>query len=237
MQGLNRLKQFFYIGMFEVKKRKPKREFISRLYKIIIFVLIIGLLSGSAGCSLPQLSGSEEQGGAQPGQTDTKVTKKERKDPGTVQVAQPVAGQKENPVLSPDEQGRIAAGIQETLTTLIEAMRIKDLSKAETFFYGLDEAGSVITMEELQLEVETLHPVEWRVESSRPAEKDSRLVEVSFTMPNGSLYKGKPFNMVNIGEAWVIHYNSFAASFHAMAEHMLGRGSEVNGDALVEKIF
>lgn len=207
------------------------------MQKVLIYGLLVGLLLNATGCSLPQLQGRDRQAEIQQEQTEKMETEKERPVPENVQVAQTVAGQMGNPVLSPDEQGRITAGIQETLTTLIEAMRIKDLSKADTVFYGLDEAGSVITMEELQLEVETLHPVEWRVESSRPAGKDSRLVEVSFTMPNGSLYQGKPFNMVNVGEVWMIHYNSFAASFHAMAEHLLGRDSEVNGDDLVEIIF
>ena len=199
-----------------------------QLYRVLFWGLLVGLMLNVSGCSPPRLQGHDEQTESQQKQAKIMETKKERSVPETVQVARAVAGQAENPVLSPDEQGRITAGIQETLTTMIEAMRIKDLSKADTLFYGLDEAGSVITMEELQLEVETLHPVEWRVESSRPAGKDSRLVEVSFTMPNGSLYQGKPFNIVNVGEAWMIHYNSFAASFHAMAEHLLGRDSEAN---------
>jgi len=190
----------------------------------------------AAGCSLPQLQSRDGQTEIQQKQTKNTEIEKERPVSKNVQMAQTVAGQKDNPVLSPDEQGRITAGIQETLTTSIEAMRIKDLSKADTVFYGLDEAGSVITMEKLQLEVETLHPVEWRVESSRPAGEDSRLVEVSFTMPNGSLYQSKPFNMVDVGGVWMIHYNSFAASFHSMAEHLLGMNSG-DGDNPAEIIF
>src|SRR5690606_2567243 len=100
----------------------------------------------ATGCSLPQLQGRDGQTEIQQKQTKNTEIKKE-KSVTNVQLAQPVAGQKDNPVLSPDDQGGITAGIQETLTTSIEAMRIKDLSKADTVFYGLDEAGSVITME------------------------------------------------------------------------------------------
>jgi len=59
---------------------------------------------------------------------------------------------------------------------------------------------------------------------------------VSFTMPNGSLYQSKPFNMVDVGGVWMIHYNSFAASFHSMAEHLLGMNSG-DGDNPAEIIF
>ena len=205
------------------------------MQKVLTYGLLVGLLLMATGCSLPQLQGRDGQTEIQQKQTKNTEIKKE-KSVTNVQLAQTVAGQKDNPVLSPDDQGGITAGIQETLTTLIAAMRIMDLSKADTVFYGLDEAGSVITMEKLQLEVETLHPVEWRVESSRPAGEDSRLVEVSFTMPNGSLYQSKPFNMVDVGGVWMIHYNSFAASFHSMAEHLLGMNSG-DGDNPAEIIF
>ncbi len=196
------------------------------MYRMLIMLLLAALLLNAGGCSLPLIGREDKEQPAQEqaSQEQTQKTdrRQERTVPGTVQVAPALAGQQENPVLSPADQGEITAGIQETLTTTFEMLRIKDLSKVDTLFSGLNEAGGIMTMEELQLKVESLQPMEWRLESSTPAGEGSRVVEVSYTMPDGTVYRAEPFSMVDVAGVWMIHYNSFAASFNAMAGHIPG---------------
>lgn|GEM_PF-1894844 len=212
------------------------------MYRMLIMLLLVVLLLNVSGCSLLQRQKGEEQEQTRQEQTQKTDGKQESSGPGTVQVAPAIAGQQENPALSPGDQGEITAGIQETLTTTFETLRIKDLSKVDTLFYGLNEAGSTMTMEELQLQVETLQPMEWRLESSRAAGKDSRLVEITYTMPDGTVYQAEPFSMVDVAGVWMIHFNSFAASFNTMAGHLpgatAGEKQESNKTGLTaEKVF
>lgn len=193
------------------------------MYKGLFFLALVYLVFALAGCSLPKWPGGKEPADSRQERQETQAKTGERPGPGPLQVAEPAAGQKENPVLTPDEHGRRFAGMQETLTALVESMRINDLSKASTFFYGLDEAGIVISMEQLQQKVELLHPVEWRVENYRMAGKDSAVVEVSYTMPDGTVYRAKPFSMLSAGDTWAVHFKSFAESFHSMVGHLLNR--------------
>lgn len=213
------------------------------MFRMLMIMMLVALLLGAGGCSLPQVPGHKEEQEQTPQEQAQKTERRQESSvPGTVQVAPALAGQEENPALSPEGQGEITAGIQETLTTAFETMRIKDLSKVDTVFYGLNEAGSVITMEELQVKVETLQPMEWRLESSTPAGKDSRLVEVSYTLPDGTVYQAEPFSMIDVAGIWMIHYNSFAASFNTMAGHLPGASEaekrELDRTGLTaEKIF
>ncbi|MCG8402366.1 MAG: hypothetical protein MJA84_12355 [Firmicutes bacterium] len=188
--------------------------------KFFLVIVFLGLIMG--GCSWPQWPGSgDEQAVNRQERQEGREERKQRPELGTVQAAGSVAGQKENPVLGPEEHGIRIAGIQETLTTLLQGMRIKDLSKAETCFHGLDQTGSTVSLEELQREVESLHPLDWRIESCITAGAGAAVVEVSYTMPDGEVYKAEPFSVMSMGDTWSIHYNSFAGSFHAMAGHLL----------------
>lgn len=178
------------------------------------------------GCSLQLSTGGEKQEPVQQEQQEVQQNAPERPDPGPVEVAGPVEGQRENPVLTPEDHGRCVAGMEEVLTTLLESMRVKDLSRAEACFHGLDETGITISTEELQRQVETLHPVDWRVENYRAVGKDGALVEVSYTMPGGKVYRAQPFTMLSAGDTWTIHLKSFGDSFQTMAAHLLKREGE-----------
>ncbi len=192
----------------------------------IIFVLCTG------GCSLPWPVDENGQSAEKQVQPEARNTEGRKTNAGQLRVAQPLAGQKENPVISPQEYGEMTAGVQETLATLMESLRINDLTRASTCLYGFDQDERKMSLEELQREVEMLYPVEWRLEAISAAGKDGVIVEVIYTMPDGTTYVAKPFSMTRAGDAWAVHFNSFADSFASMAGHLLNRGGEAGNQAV-----
>lgn len=145
----------------------------------------------------------------------------------TVQLAAPVPGQRDNPMLAPGDYGDQIEAINNTLSTLIESLQLNDLGRAETCLSGLDEGGARVTLEELQREVELLHPVQWGLDQYRPAGAAGALVTLSITVAGGTERQVGPFSMFNNEGLWVVHYNSFADSFHAVAGHLINGGKDV----------
>ncbi len=184
-------------------------------------VLCLFLLVMAAGCSL-----AEEPGDRQQAQQQAAQNRNARREAVPFTLAEPLPGQKDNPVFSPAGHGEKIAGINEVLNVLIDSLQMNDLKSAATCLHGLDEEGGVISLEELQREVELLHPVAWRVVECRCLPRGNYLVVVAYTLPSGAVRRAGPFNMSNSGGLWTAHYNSFAASFHVMASSVLKKRAE-----------
>lgn len=172
-----------------------------------------------AGCSLTKLP-SVDKGVAvdQPAAGGEKNNQPKTSD---IAVAAPLPSQKESAVYTVDQYNKNISDIKSVLNTLIDSLIINDLSKAQACLIGLDENGSEISIAELQQEMEKLHPVEWQVKDFRPVGSDKALVEVVYTMSDGSVRSTEPFSVTNLGEQWAVHFNSFAMSFHGIARHMI----------------
>jgi hypothetical protein len=197
-----------------------KGEVVAEMELKLKALLLVFLAVILVGCSPAE--GEKQANGEQAQQ----AVEKKSPELGTVQLAEPVPGQKDNPLLAPKGYGDKIEAINNTLSNLIESLRLNDLGKAEACLNGLDEGGGQVTLGELQREVELLHPVEWGVENYRPAGSAGALVTISITMADGTVKQVGPFSMFDTGGQWVVHYNSFADSFHDMAGHLINSNRE-----------
>ncbi|SFQ95771.1 hypothetical protein [Desulfoscipio geothermicus] len=184
--------------------------------KIILLYFVIMLVL--AGCSLYNAQPAEKEAAKQ-----QKQPTRSRPEVGSMQVAEPVPGQKENPVLAPADYTKIVTGISQAVDVFVDSLLVNDLKNATACLYGLDEEGGALTLEELQRQVELLHPVQWQVTSCRPAGREGMLAALSFTLPDGTVCQTGFFSVRSDGNLWTIHYNSFTDSFNAMARHLLDR--------------
>ena len=186
---------------------------------LVALFLIVLLL---AGCSLPKLPGLSSSGkGATVNQPASGAEKNSQPKTPDIAVATPLPGQKENTAYTVEQYNQNVSDLKLVLNTLIDSLIMNDLSKAQSCMVGLDESGSEITIEELQQEMEKLHPLEWQVKDFRPVGSDKALVEVVYTMSDGSVRSTEPFSVINLGEQWAVQFNSFARSFHGIARHLI----------------
>ncbi|WP_027364915.1 hypothetical protein [Desulfotruncus alcoholivorax] len=183
------------------------------LWALLILVIFL------AGCSLPKLS-AVDKGVAADQQASGKEKNKQTKTPD-IAVAAPLPGQNESTVYTVDQYNKNISDVKLALNTLIDSLIINDLSKAQSCMIGLDESGGEITIEKLQQEMEKLHPVEWQLKDFHPVGSDKALVEVDYTMSDGTVRSTEPFSVINLGDQWAVHFNSFAMSFHGVASHMI----------------
>lgn len=190
-----------------------------RLKTILLYFMLVLFL---AGCSLYGAQPAEKEAAKQQKQSSRSLS-----EAGNMQVAEPVSGQMENPVLAPADYAEIVDGINQAMDVFMDSLLVNDLKNANACLYGLDEESSVLTLEELQRQVELLHPVKWQVTSCRPAGGDEMLAVLSLTLPDGMERRTGFFSVRSDGNLWTIHYNSFADSFNAMARHLMKRSEPV----------
>ncbi|SFG23434.1 hypothetical protein SAMN05660649_01071 [Desulfotomaculum arcticum] len=180
-----------------------------------LLILVILL----AGCSLPKLTAVEKEPAVD--QAASGEENKPQSKTSDIALATSLPSQKESTVYTADQYNKNISDVKSVLNILIDSLIINDLSKAQTCLIDLDESGSEISLAELQQEMEQLHPIAWQLKDLRPVGNDKALVEVVYTMSDGTVRSTEPFSVTFLGEQWVVHFNSFAMSFHGIARHMI----------------